>query len=150
MENPALYDPAEIVRRFRAGDTHAFAFIFHQFYFPVCFFAKKLVEKPQAAEDIVEETFISCWRNHEQFNDLLAIKSYLYSTTRDACFSFINQQQKRIRDKGISDYMITQAESYIQKVLSREEGFRELGYNPIENLPPLCKQLVMQAITAMA
>lgn len=149
MEKPAFQDPAEVFRRFRAGDSHAFAFIFHQYYFPVCFFAKKLVEKPQAAEDIVEETFISCWLNHGQFGDLFAIKSYLFNTTRDTCFSFISQQQKRNNDKRISDYMVTQAELYIQNVLDREDTFRELRYNPIENLPPLCKKL-LQSTTLQA
>ncbi|WP_127130513.1 sigma factor [Pseudoflavitalea rhizosphaerae] len=134
----------EIVQQFRSGNTDTFAIIFHQFYLEIIFFAKQILDKPREAERIVENTFIGLWKSHMQFENWKAIKAYLYKNVRDACFGMIEIGQKGIKDDGLSVYVWRDATQFMEKELSRPGPWRELSYNPAENLPPLAKEYFQQ------
>lgn len=129
----------EIVQQFRSGNTDTFAIIFHQFYLEICFFAKRILDKPRAAEKIVENTFIDLWKSHSQFDNWKAIKAYLYKNVKDACFGMIEKGQKGIKDDGLSVYVWREAIQFMEKELSRPGVWRTINYDPVENLPPLAK-----------
>lgn len=138
----------EIVQKFRSGNTDTFAIIFHQFYLEISFFAKRILDKPRAAEKIVEESFIDLWRSHTQFDNWKAIKAYLYKNVKDACFGVIEIEQKGIRDDGLSVYVWREATQFMEKEMSRPELMREFTYDPVENLPPLARETLGQLIQA--
>jgi RNA polymerase sigma-70 factor (ECF subfamily) len=129
----------EIVQKFRSGNTDTFPVIFHQFYLEISFFAKRILDKPRAAEKIVEGAFIDLWKSHSKFENWKAIKAYLYKNVRDACFGMIEIGQKGIRDDGLSVFVWREATQFMEKELSRPEVLREIPYDPADNLPPLAK-----------
>ncbi len=133
------------MRKLRAGDTYTFALIFHQFYLDLCFFSKRILDQPRAAEHIVENAFVALWSSRRDFDDLVAVKSFLYSTTRDACFAFIDEVQKGLKDEELSAYIWQESSQYMEKEIIRPEVPREIQYNPIENLPSLCRNAINQS-----
>lgn len=135
-------DTHKIIQQFRSGNPDSFAIIFHQFYLEISFFAKRILDKPRAAEKIVETTFIDLWKSHSQFDNWKAIKAYLYKNVRDACFSTTEMTQKGTRDDGLSVYVWREATQFMEKELSRPEVVKEIGYDPMENLPPLTKEIL--------
>lgn len=130
-----------IVQEFKAGNAETFAIIFHQFYLETCFYAKRIIDKPRTAEQIVEQTFIDLWKTHSQFDNWNSIKVYLYSHVRDACFGKIEAGQKGIREDGLSVYVWREATQFMEKELGRPEKLKEIPYDPVENLPPLARSI---------
>ncbi|MGN6417903.1 MAG: RNA polymerase sigma factor [Pseudobacter sp.] len=130
-----------IVQEFRAGNAEIFAIIFHQFYLEACFYAKRILDKPRIAEQIVEQTFIDLWKSYSQFDNWNSIKVFLYSNVRDACFGRIEMGQRGIREDGLSLYVWHEATQYMEKELSRPEVLKDIPYDPVANLPPLAKEM---------
>lgn len=137
----------DTVLKFKAGDTYTLALIFHQFYLDLCFFSKRIIDKPRVAENIVENAIIELWSCHDQFDTLADIKSFLYNTTRNACFQLIQAEQKGKADKNLSAYMWEDTALFMEKELIRPEVLRDIRFNLIENLSPLCKQVIKQHYT---
>lgn len=137
-----------IVQEFKAGNAETFAIIFHQFYLEACFYAKRIVDKPRTAEQIVEQSFIDLWKSHSQFDNWNSIKVFLYSNVRDACFGRIKMGQREIRNDGLSVYAWREATQYMEKELSRPEELKAIPYDPVENLPPLARTIYSQLCSA--
>lgn len=133
---------SETIRQFAAGDIHVFALVFHQYYLDLCFFAKRIIDKPRIAENIVEEAFITLWNRHPQFTTLQAIKVFLYNTTRDACFRSLDGDQQNFKDRRLWSYVWQETAIFMEKEIIRPETMREIRYNPVENLPPACKRAI--------
>src|SRR6478735_6603376 len=68
-----------------------FSDIYNRNYDPLVFFARKFLFDPLAAEDIVTELFLKYWQKQDQFHSPVAVKTFLYIGTRNAC---INHNQK--------------------------------------------------------
>lgn len=92
--NNALTD-LELLNRFRSGDDKAFGVIYEKFYAALCFFALRLTNDRAAAEDIVQEILCKLWQKHQDFEDLGAIKAFLYISTRNACMNHLVAVQRK-------------------------------------------------------
>jgi len=67
--------------------------VFEHFHGQLCFFAASLLTIDLHAEDVVQEAFVKLWERKEDFDNIRAIKSFLYLTVRNQCFN-INKHQK--------------------------------------------------------
>ncbi|WEK37914.1 MAG: sigma factor [Candidatus Pseudobacter hemicellulosilyticus] len=132
----------ETIQQFAAGDKNTFALVFHQYYLDLCFFAKRIIDKPRIAENIVEDAFIALWNRHPQFTSLQAIKIFLYNTIRDACFRLIDQDQQNFKDQRLGSYVWQETSIFMEKEIIRPEIVREIHYNLVDNLPPACKRAI--------
>jgi RNA polymerase sigma-70 factor (family 1) len=77
---------------FQNGDKEAFNHIFNMFYKRICFFAAGIVNEDEA-EDIVQDTFVKLWERRKSFNNLNAIKAFLYLTTKNNCINTYKHQK---------------------------------------------------------
>lgn len=83
----------QVIQSFKAGDKSAFTPIFNEFYRPLFFFCKELVNDNPDAEDIASETLIKLWKRHENFDSVLSIKAFLFITARNACFDLLKMKK---------------------------------------------------------
>ena len=91
---------AEIIGQLRAGSEHAFKQIFSGLNYRLCFFARSFVNDPAEAEDIVQDAFIKLWDRRETFNDLTAVKAFLYLSVKNACINYA--KHVKVADKYLS------------------------------------------------
>lgn len=146
MKHPGYDTISLVLKKFNAGDVYAIALIFHQFYLELCFFSKRIIEKPRDAEELVEKIFIDLWSKHKQFDRLGDIKSYLFTATRNACFNYLDRQRIGIYDENLLVLSSAAREEWnlvMEKEIIRSE-IREIRYDPIENLPPSLKKIICQ------
>ena len=59
-------------------------------------FALKYIPDEETCKDIVQEAFIKYWRQENNFNDEIALKTYLYKSIRNGCLNQFHGE----RDKG--------------------------------------------------
>lgn len=95
---------------FQKGDAVAFEVFFKAYYKPLTFFAFKLIEDTLEAEDIVKEAYVKLWEKHSDFGHPGSIKSFLYTTTRNACMNHIKHikirevHRKNVLEGNKSEY----------------------------------------------
>lgn len=126
---------------FRQGRERSITIIFNQLYTTLCFYAVRITNNQAAAEDIVEESFIKIWDRRENFFHFQVIKSFLYTTVRNASINWVkqNKSQENALNGGYSAFKET-ANSKLEDLIS-VETFREL-YIALDNLPPQCRKII--------
>ncbi|MFL5743123.1 MAG: RNA polymerase sigma factor, partial [Niastella sp.] len=120
----------------------AFAEIYNRFYDPLVFFARKFLFDPLVAEDLVTELFLKYWQKQDQFNSPIAVKTFLYISTRNAC---INHNQKfRIQARAKVDLRILadELEESVLHSITRSEILRDV-YSGVESLPLQCRNIIL-------
>jgi DNA-directed RNA polymerase specialized sigma24 family protein len=83
-----------VIAAFKQKDPKAFAYILALQRRPLTYFAEELLGIREVAEDIVADSFEKLWTTHTDFDSITAIKSFLYSTTRDSCLDFLKCSEK--------------------------------------------------------
>jgi RNA polymerase sigma-70 factor (ECF subfamily) len=82
-------DEAAFIFAFQQGDEKALNFIFKKYSKGIIFFAAKIVHDLHLAEDIVSESYVKLWRIHRSFDSVANIRSFLFVTTRNACYNYL-------------------------------------------------------------
>ncbi|GAA3638848.1 RNA polymerase sigma factor [Flavivirga jejuensis] len=127
-----------LIQALKKGDSDAYTFLVNSFHQKLCIYAYNLTNNYDLTEDIVQNVFISFWKNKHRLKDDFVIKSYLY---RSVYNEFINQYRKQ---KPISPLEQEHIEG-LNAIVENEDGesleiLIKLVKQEIENLPPKCKQ----------
>lgn len=130
----------DLISRFKTGDTSALESLYRSFYQRLCFFANRLLQDSQAAEDIVEDTFIKLWQRHTDFENTQNIKAFLYISTRNACLNTLKQVQRDSLNKKQVAYLTGDQEAPVVNEIIRAEVLEEI-MRAINSLPGQCQKI---------
>lgn len=78
-------------------DDTAYTLLYKQFYVPMVLFASKYISNEEASKDIVQEFFISMLGQKKEFENITALKVYLYSSVKNRCANYIRHEQVKGR-----------------------------------------------------
>jgi RNA polymerase sigma-70 factor (family 1) len=81
---------------FKRGEQKGFEFFFREYYSALSFFAYKILSDEDAAKDVVQDCYVKLWERKEVFDAPGSIKSYLYTTVKNACIDLL-RRNKRIQ-----------------------------------------------------
>ena len=141
MREKNNYSENSLLEGFRQGKEKNFTEIFTRLYPALCYFALKITDNQSAAEDIAGESFLKVWDRREQFLQFTVLKSYLYTTTRNASINWLKKtQRQQSSDRGMVANNETQ-ENYILEDIVRAELLREI-YSALDNLPSQCSKIM--------
>ncbi|SHM58413.1 RNA polymerase sigma-70 factor, ECF subfamily [Chitinophaga jiangningensis] len=82
MINYAATDDATLLDLMKAGDHDAFTAIYNKYWYPLMQHVMKAVRVYSEAEDIVQELFVSLWKNKSKLEIQYALSTYLYNSAR--------------------------------------------------------------------
>ncbi|MCA6079216.1 RNA polymerase sigma-70 factor [Fulvivirga sedimenti] len=80
---------ASIAERIKNGDRAAFEGLFHEYYTGLCHYAFKYIRDAEDAEEIVQDTFVRFWERRAQISVDHSLKSYLFTSVRNASLNFL-------------------------------------------------------------
>lgn len=140
--NMPTADEQECLRKLQLGDAAAYNNIFIQYYPPLVFFARKMVQHELVAEDIVTEVFLKLWQKHQNFSNLMAMKSFLYVSTRNACINHLEQSRYHAREKENIARLANTSDENILSGITHAEVLRELFYI-VKELPKQCRKIII-------
>jgi len=89
-------DDLELVRRLRAGDSQALAAIEGRFGGELRLFCRRMLDDPQAAEDVVQEILLTCCRLPEESLPQHSLRGWLYQIARRRCIDLLRQQRHTV------------------------------------------------------
>jgi RNA polymerase sigma-70 factor (family 1) len=128
----------DLIIALKKGDTNGYTFLVNLYHKKLCTYAFGLTNDYDLAEDIVQNVFMSIWKNRFKLKEEFVIKSYLYKSVYN---EFIDQYRKNkkvlVLDKKYIDALTYIVEEEDENSLER---LMKIVKKEIENLPPKCKQ----------
>jgi len=86
-----------LLKQIAEGDEQAFAVLFYR-YLPVLQpFALKFTKSADAAEEIIQDTFLRVWLNREKLEDIENVKAWLYKYASNECLNYLRKTLKQAK-----------------------------------------------------
>lgn len=114
--------------------------LFNQLYKPLIYFAEKLVNNKQEAEDIVGTSFFKLTGRIEHFPSIRDVKAFLYITTRNECLDYLRRVARYEKSQEQLQYLMDYNDAQADDEMLRARILQEV-YNEIEQLPPQCRKI---------
>ncbi|TDX01821.1 RNA polymerase sigma-70 factor [Dinghuibacter silviterrae] len=132
-----------LVSEFRRGKTRAFEQIFLKHHGAICYFTAEFIYDGEAAKDIVSEVFVKLWHLRENFENVKAIKAFLYVSAKNACLNYLRRARlvTSHQKTALLELSKEEIEDIVMKQIFDAEVIREV-YKAIEALPTQCKRIV--------
>lgn len=126
--------------KFHAGSECAFRFFYDRYYHALCLCVYKILKDEQCVHDIVQEAFISLWKNRETLRSELHLKMFLYQVVRHRCLDYL--KNKRVHERYALEYLaVENEECYTNEVIEQE--VHRIIIQEIEQLPQEQKRVVL-------
>lgn len=120
----------------KVSDIQPFEFFFKAHYRRLCFFAQSLLSGKEAAEDIVQESFMKYMDRQADFETELAALSFLYTTIRNASFNYLRHMKVEERYKHLP--VPLEEDPIALRAIITSEVMGEI-FRAIETLPEGCR-----------
>ena len=128
----------ELISSLKRGDPNGYKFLVASYHQKLCTYAFSLTNDFDLAEDIVQNVFMSIWKNRNKLKKEFVVRSYLY---RSVYNEFVDQYRKKktvlTLEKRYIDALTYIVEEEDNKSIDK---LMKLVKSEIENLPPKCKQ----------
>lgn len=82
MINYADLDDASLLELMKKDDQEAFTTIYNKYWYPLMQHVMKAVRIYSEAEDIIQEIFVSIWKNRARLEIRAALSTYLFNSAR--------------------------------------------------------------------
>ena len=86
-------DESSLVLRIRAGDEGACETLYRAYRAPLWRFAYSYVRSPEVAEELVQEVFLSLWRNRAEAGAQGCIRTWLYAAVRNQALNHLRHER---------------------------------------------------------
>ena len=134
------YTAEDHFHSFKKGEEQGFDYFFHLYYKPLSHFAFTFLKQTEAAEDVVEDSFVKLWEKRETIDSLPAIKPYLYTSVRNRCIDLLRRQVHRdAYALHINKLPREIAPDVSQKIITAEAMHQV--YLAVQNLPLKYKEI---------
>ncbi len=106
---------------FRNGDHAALTRIIKEYNRPLLYFANKLINNAEAAEEQVSDSFVKLWQGRTHFQTPDNIKAFLYITTKNACLNYIKTPHaKQYFEHEMSDDLLSEEPEVYARIVQTE------------------------------
>ncbi len=93
---PLTPDDLDLARRLRAGDPQALAAIEGRLGGELRLFCRRMLDDPQAAEDVVQDILLTCCRLPEESLPQHSLRGWLYQIARRRCIDLLRRQRNPV------------------------------------------------------
>lgn len=123
---------AEILSTYQKDEGKAFQMLFDAYHDDLFLFAHRILQDPEAAEDVVQECYVECWTANrlERFSG--SLDKYMFGAVRHASLNYLRSKQRRNKWHEAAE-----KEDTVLPVISTEEEVEsyETLYTAINKLP---------------
>jgi RNA polymerase sigma-70 factor (ECF subfamily) len=131
----------ELASFFKEGNEPAFYRLFNYFYEPLCYFVSQIVKDSFIAEDIVQDVLLTAWEKHADFEKFGALRSFLYTSGKNAGFDYLDHQEVVGRHEPRIVEQLTLPYSDILQILMDAEIANQL-FALVDTLPQQCRTVI--------
>ncbi|MEM8599485.1 MAG: RNA polymerase sigma factor [Bacteroidota bacterium] len=84
-----VIEDRSLIEAFQNGDEFAFVSLYSRYKVPVYGFCAKLLLDREAAEDVMQETFLRVYENRDRLLNAGAFRSWLFTIARNQCLNHL-------------------------------------------------------------
>ncbi len=88
---------AALVEKIQQSDKDAFKELFDQYYAPLCFYARKIIDSPDQSRDIVQDVYIKLWDNRKELVIYKSLKAYMYQAVRNQSLNHLEKRRRQVQ-----------------------------------------------------
>ncbi|WP_162426101.1 RNA polymerase sigma factor [Pontibacter pudoricolor] len=126
-----------LVSELNKGSEKAYDELFHMFFGRLCVFAMKFVKDKESAEEVVEDAMVVLWEKRDKFENLAALKGYLYTTVRNGSLDYLKKNGRNTSLDGLeNNQSFSTTDDYIL-----EEEVHAVLYQAMASLPTKCRRV---------
>ena len=114
-------------------DDMAYTILYEQFYVPMVLFAGKYIRDEEAAKDVVQEFFISMLGQKKRFENMIALKVYLYNSVKNRCFNYLRHERVREEYEAMVTREFDDVDLFWDRVMEEDVYARVM--HVVEELP---------------
>ena len=123
-----------LIYRAQAGDEGAFADLMREYYPLIYTIVIKIVDNPHDVEEVVQDSFLSAYRDLPQIEDTVKFKSWLAEIARNCARQWVRKQRiHTISLDEVGEGVLQTQDSPDEQLTRREQ--RELIRRTMETLP---------------
>ena len=122
----------------RSGSRKAYEAFFKHYYQDLFLWANSILKNSEAAEDVVQEFFISFWEKKRYKSVTSNLQSYIYRAVKNACINYLQREKKLIHDVEHLEEKESAPKANEQTI----ENSQQI-YSAINELPEKCKEVFM-------
>lgn len=131
-------DEKYIVTGLKNKDKTAFDFVFSYYYTGLCAYARRWVNDPNVAEDLVQDFFVRLWTNSSTIEITSSLKSYFFTSIKNRAINHLKhdkiEEKFGVHAVNMSTYEYSNWEFTESELLE----LIELG---MQKLPPRCREI---------
>ncbi|WP_431293371.1 RNA polymerase sigma factor [Pedobacter sp. P26] len=138
----STHKDTELYALLKQGDRNAFVEIFERYYNLLIIYADKKLKNRQAAEDVVQEVYVSLWNRHKSINIETPLTHYLYRAVRYEILDIFSHQ--KVEDKylqSLDSYAKNFSEQADYRV--REKEIIEIINRQVDLLPTKMREVFL-------
>lgn len=96
-------------KRITQNDEGAFSIVFDKYFIRLCNYCYPIVNKTEAAEEIVSEVFTKLWIKRHSIQIKVDLKSYLFRAVKNTALNFLRQVSDQV---SLDDANVNELESF--------------------------------------
>lgn len=130
----------DLINAIKEDDRTAFKTLFKRYYGELVGYVTTYTNRKPAAEDIVQQLFVTLWIKRHDINVTKSVKGYLYTVAHRAYIDQYRSTKRRdaffdeLKEKALRD-SIKENKEVINKRIKR---LKEI----VETLPPKCREIL--------
>jgi RNA polymerase sigma-70 factor (family 1) len=142
-----LFAHYDLIAGYNRGDPAAFGRIYIEFYPVIYNFVRRFAQSEEDARDIVSGTFLKLLNPGIHFENHFKLKSFLYTTARNACLDSLKHLRQRQKfENELVSHTFSQTENLMEVAEERAE-IQDRIRRAIDDLPPKCRQVFLLYFT---
>lgn len=143
-DQPEAERARALLERLRRGDEAALAALLEMYWDRLLAYAARILGSPDAAEDMVQETFVRLWKGRRGMAGSANLQAFLYATTRNLCLN--EERRRRIRSRFSIRTMIPRPGAAADPLDSAQAGELETAARrAVEALPARRREIFQLA-----
>lgn len=140
MQTYHAYNDEELLALIRKHDGSAFTEVYNRFNGLLYIYARKITNKGEEAEDIVQDIFIKLWDNRTSLKLKSSLSSYLYAAVRYKFFDLVAHQKVRSDYAEIFQHYLDLQENPVEEYIN-EKQLASLIEQEVAQLPKKMRQI---------
>lgn len=131
-------DEKYIITGLKNKDKTVFDFAFSYYYTGLCTYARRWVNNPDVAEDLVQDFFVRLWTDSSKIEITSSLKSYFFTSVKNRAINHL--KHIKIKEKFGVQVITGSNEEYSNWELTEPE-LTELIEKGMQKLPPRCREI---------
>ena len=135
-----------LVKQAKSGNTQAFEELYDRYYGKIFALARMTVKNEADAEDILQQAFISAWRNMHSLTSPEAFSTWLQKITLNQCYSLLRKKSIVIlmdAENETEDFSEDIADDFLPAVYAERDDLRQRLGKIIDSLSEVQKQTIV-------